>query len=232
MIDAKVTLDDLLSKRKELKAFLFDLDGTLIDSQEGIIEIQKVFLKSKGHTIKEEEIRRSFGKPLEVIFGELLPEKTDEEILVYLNEIRKTYAENHLKITTVFPQVDELLQTINSLGYRMGIASTKFGKFILEATDHFNLTKYFEVIVSGYEVANHKPAPDIIFKSAELLGVQPENCVYIGDTPSDVQAGNSAGALTIAVLTGANDVEKMIPVKPDFIIKDLSSLQLKKDALL
>ncbi|MGC9779485.1 MAG: HAD family hydrolase [Candidatus Heimdallarchaeota archaeon] len=228
MIDDTVTLEDILSKNKSTKAFLFDLDGTLIDSQEGIITIVKDFLDSKGYNFSKKSLESLFGKPIEELFREVLIEKSNEEIWEYVKEIRKIYAKNHLQITELFPKVTELLESIKATGLKIGIASTKFKRFIIEVTDHFEITKFFDVIVSGYEVDNHKPAPDIIYKSAELLQILPSECIYVGDSISDVEAGNTAGATTIAVLTGTSKLDKIIAAKPDFIVKELTSIRIKK----
>ena len=224
MISEKVTLEDIYRLRPSIKAFLFDLDGTLIDSQEGIISIVKGFLDSKGHYFSKEFLESLFGKPIEVLFKELLPDKTSDEIWEYVKEVRVIYAENHLKITKLFPKVVELLTALKEAGLKLGVASTKFKKFIIEATDHFEITNFFDVIVSGYEVENHKPAPDIIHKAAEKLKIQPSDCVFIGDSVSDIESGNAAGAISIAVLTGASTIEKIKASKPDFIIETLESL--------
>ncbi|MFW9924141.1 MAG: HAD family hydrolase [Candidatus Thorarchaeota archaeon] len=228
MLNEKITLESLLRKRASLKAFLFDLDGTLVDSQEGIITTIKEYLKSKGHDFGKERIAKLFGTPLEVIFKILIPNITEDEIATYLQEIRANYAKNHREITKVFPHTESLLKEIQSKGYKLGLASTKMRKFIVEILEHYNLLDYFSVIVSGYEVANHKPAPDILFETARQLQIDPADAIYVGDAPSDIVAGKKAGAITIAVLTGSHGIDQFTAVQPDFIIKDLSAIKLEK----
>ena len=227
MIKKQLTLEEILSKRKTIKAFLFDLDGTLADSEEGIIEIVYNLIKSKGYSVEKQEIRDLFGKPVEDVIKTLVPVKSTELIWQYVQEMRNIYAKKHLEITKTFDGAIEVLKSLNDKKFKLAIASTKFKKFVVEQAEHFGFTKYVNVIVSGYDVENHKPAPDILFKTAELLDVDPTECIYIGDSPSDVIAGKAAGMLTIAVLTGPQDLNEIEKTKPDFVLQDLNSLHLQ-----
>lgn len=224
MINDKITLEDLLTLRPQLKAFLFDLDGTLVNSQEGIITTIHEFLQTKGHTFDREMITKLFGKPLEVVFKILIPNLTEEDIPIYLKGIRERYSKNHTEITPLFPKTKEILDNIKARGFKMGVASTKFKRFIVEILAHYNLLELFDVIVSGYEVKNHKPAPDILIEAAKQLQVLPSECVYIGDSPSDIEAGKRAGCVSIAVLTGPHSQKKFVNEKPDYVIEDLLAL--------
>ena len=226
MFQEHITEECLLRKNPSLKAFIFDLDGTLLDSQKGIVQTLTTHLISKGHSINKEDVSTLFGKPIEVVFKTLIPSLTDEEIWNYVKEVREKYSKNHLEITQPFPKTKTVLENIKIKGYKLALASTKFRIFIIEALDHFNFTNYFDVIVSGYEVKNHKPAPDIIIEAAKQLGIKLSECVYIGDSISDIEAGRSAGTTTIAVLTGAASKEQMLTVNADFVIHSLDSLIL------
>jgi len=221
-----LTLQDITEKRGSIKAFLFDLDGTLIDSQEGIIETLHVLLNQREHNVSKNDIRNLFGKPLEGVLATLIPNLTEDEIWDLVKSLRELYAKNHLQLIQLFPNVKEILEGLKKQGYQLGIASTKFKKFILEAINHLEIADYFEVVVSGYEVENHKPAPDIILETAKQMKVNPKDCVYIGDSPTDIIAGNKAGSLTMAVLTGAYDLELMSRENPDFVIADLSNFKI------
>lgn len=227
MEDKVVTLEDILSKRKNIKAFLFDLDGTLINSKEGIIETLTNFLNFKGNNIQKDQIRRLFGTPIEVIFRKMVPGIDEEEVWNYVKEVREVYAKNHLKITETFPESKILLQALQEKGYRLGVASTKLKKFVVEALEHFELLPYIEEVVSGYEVENHKPAPDILLEITKRMKVSPSESIYIGDAPSDIIAGKEAGTVTIAVLTGSHSAKKFVDVQPDFVVSSLKSLKIE-----
>ena len=224
LLSEKITVADILAIRPQLKAFIFDLDGTLVDSQEGIITTVVDFLKSKGHIFTRDRISNLFGTPLEKVFKILIPRLTEEQIMEYLTAFREIYARKHTEITPIFPQTKPILKDLKSKGFKIGVASTKFKKFVVEILDHFELLDFFDIIISGYEVAQHKPAPDILIKTAELLDLSPQECIYIGDAPTDVEAGKRAGTATIAVLTGPYESKHFENerAKPDFIIRNLS----------
>ncbi|MHA1924270.1 MAG: HAD family hydrolase [Candidatus Heimdallarchaeota archaeon] len=221
-----ITLQDITEKRGSIKAFLFDLDGTLIDSQEGIIQTQYELLQLKGYAVTKDDIRSLFGKPLEVCLSTLAPDRNEEEIWDLVKEMREMYAKNHLQLVQLLPNTKEILEGLKKKGYQLGIASTKLKKFITEAIIHLEIVDYFETVVSGYEVENHKPAPDLILETTKQMNVNPKDCIYIGDSPTDIIAGREAGCLTIAVLTGANNLEKMSRENPDFIIEDLTYFKI------
>ena len=217
-----LTLQDISEKREFITSILFDLDGTLVDSQEGIIETQYELMQQKGYNTDIDTIRNLFGKPLEVCLATFAPDKTEDEIWDLVKEFRELYANNHKQIIKLLPNAKVVLEELKKKGYRLSIASTKLKKFITEAIEHLEIADYFEVVVSGYEVENHKPAPDLILETAKQMKVNPKDCVYIGDSPTDIIAGREAGCLTIAVLTGANNLEKMSRENPDFIIENLT----------
>ena len=228
MIAESITIEDILAVRPEIKAFIFDLDGTIVNSMEGIITtVLEYLFEKEQQQFSREKIEELFGTPLEKLFKILIPRLTEEETMLYLKEIRAKYAENHTEITPLFPEVKALLEELHAKGYKMGVASTKFKKFVVEILEHYNILDFFDVVLSGYEVANHKPAPDILLKAAEMLDLTPKECLYIGDAPTDVEAGKRAGMVTIAVLTGPHGSEKFNEEKssPEFMIENLSKIQ-------
>jgi len=222
-----LTLQELLEK-KTIKAFVFDLDGTLIDSQAGIVKTINEFLQTKGYNFGEEKLGKLFGTPLEKVFCMLIPGLTETEAFEYLKEIRLIYAKNHTEITTLFQGSMELLQGLKSKGFKVAVASTKYKPLVVEILNHFKLNEFIDVVVSDYEVANHKPAPDILIETAKRLDLKPDDCVYIGDSPSDIEAGKKAGTGTVAVLTGSHSKEKFAEIKPDFIIERIADIKLEK----
>lgn len=211
-------------KKRPLQAFLFDLDGTLLDSREGIIETVHTFLRSKGISSSKKKIAALFGTPIEELFRVFIPSYTEEQIQEFVSEVRKVYAKNHLQLVRIFPGVEQLLSSLKRAGYKIGLASTKYKPFIMEALEHFKLTTFFDVIVSGYEVKNHKPAPDLLLYAAKLLGISPEKCVYIGDSKTDVLAGKAAKMATVLVSTNNYPETLVKELNPDFVIPSIDSL--------
>jgi len=213
-----------LTRKRAVKAFIFDLDGTIIDSRDGIVETVYSFLKAKGVTSRKDEIAALFGTPIEDLLQKFMPMEPKEKITTLVNEIRQIYAQNHLQLVKLFPGTRGLLQSLKKAGFKVGLASTKFKPFILEALEHFNLTTFFDVIVSGYEVKKHKPAPDLLLYAAKLLDITPEDCVYIGDSKTDVLAGKAAKMATILVSTNNYPEELIVELNPDFVIPTIAAI--------
>jgi phosphoglycolate phosphatase len=98
-------------------------------------------------------------------------------------------------------------------------------KLIMQELERLRLNGYFRLILTSQDVDEPKPSPQAFAKAAEQLGVPVCECAVIGDAIVDIQAGKSAGARTIAVLSGLFSHEEMKQEKPDLIIKDRNALQ-------
>ncbi|MFX0068151.1 MAG: HAD family hydrolase [Candidatus Hodarchaeota archaeon] len=223
----KLRISDLVKTLEyRIKAFLFDLDGTLIDSSKAIFKTITKVLSSKEHHYDSDKIATVIGMPLEQIFGILIPVLSDKEIRQYVLEYRDYYSIYGLKSTKLHSGADSLLRKLKKHDFKLGLTTTKYRKFALEELRRFNLVELFDTVVTGYEVKQHKPAPDIIIEAAKRLGITPSDCVVFGDSPLDIRSGKKAGALTIAVLTGPYDKRQFLKVKPSFIIESLNSIQI------
>ena len=204
-----------------IRAFLFDLDGTLVDSSKAIVNAVKAVLDPRGHFYDGENIAKIIGMPLEEMFRVLVQGLSKEEVWRYVREYRRHYSTYHLESTTVHLGVASLLRKLKEQDLKLGLVTTKYRKFTLEVLAHFNLIGLFDTVVTGYDVKRHKPAPDIVLEAARRLGVDSSNCAVVGDSPMDIEAGRRAGALTIAVLTGPYSRLQMQNAKPNFILENL-----------
>jgi HAD superfamily hydrolase (TIGR01509 family) len=120
----------------------------------------------------------------------------------------------------VYPGV---LETLAALGGRKGTATTKGTPTTRLVLEQFGLLRYFDH-VQGTDGFPCKPAPDVILKSMEALGAKPEECLMVGDSAADMEAGRQAGIKTCAVLYGYGKREEMARHQPDFRIDDLREL--------
>ena len=172
-----------------VKAVLFDLDGTLVDSSEAIISTVERVLELRGLTCNRSEVARMIGLPLENIFGVLAPNLSKEEIWQLAREYRKYYMAHHLENTVIRPSAQMVLRQLKARGFKLGIVTGKYREPVMDILSHFGVSELFNVVVSGYEVKRHKPAPDIVIEAAKRLRVDPKQCVVGGDRPVDVEAG-------------------------------------------
>lgn len=207
-----------------VNAVLFDLDGTLVDSSKAIINAVEKVLELKGLTCDRAKVARMIGVPLENIFSFLVPNLSQEEIWQLVHEYRKYYVKHHLENTAINPHAEALLRELKEKGLKLGIITTKYKEPVMEVLSHFGLSELFDVVVTGYEVIRHKPAPDIVLAAAKRLRTDPKRCVVVGDSPLDVQAGKRAGSFTIAVLSTAYSRKQLESAKPTIIIEKLEGI--------
>jgi phosphoglycolate phosphatase len=195
------------------RLYLFDLDGTLVDSAVDICgTIQEVLHASGRSDVEDALLRRYIGRHLIDLFTDLdfPPESMDRMVADY----RAIYtAGGHLN-TSVYPGVGDMLSRLGGLKSTATTKGTPTTKVILEK---FDLMKYFNHI-QGTDGFPAKPQPDVILKSLEIFGIPPQDCLMIGDAPSDMEAGRRAGVRTCAVRYGYGDLEAMAQFQPDFWI--------------
>jgi phosphoglycolate phosphatase-like HAD superfamily hydrolase len=106
----------------------------------------------------------------------------------------------------------------------MAVVSARDEKSTMRFLTQFDLCKYFEVIVTGLSAPHTKPYPDPILLAAQTMGVQPHECVMIGDTTVDMRAGKAAGAQTIGVLCGFGEEPELRQLGADLILKSTGDL--------
>jgi len=204
---------------KKFRAYLFDVDGTLVDSAADICGTIQQVLKACGRDdVSDALLRRYIGRHLIDLFTDLeFPAGSMDQMVA---DYRAIYTAGGHVNTTVYPGVAEMLKGLGGLKSTATTKGTPTTKVILEK---FGLISYFNH-VQGTDGFPAKPEPDVILKSLEIFGVPPEECLMIGDAPSDMEAGRRAGVQTCAVRYGYGDLEAMAAFNPNFWIDHPSEL--------
>jgi len=211
-----------MARREGFKAVLFDLDLTLIDSSKAIVNSIKHVLNLQRYSIQKEEIAKLVGKvPLEEQFRTLVPSLSDDKVNEYVDCYRHHYLIHHIENTKLYPHVKETLQNLRSLDIKLGVVTGKYKKPVLEILNHFQLAPLLNVIVTAYDVKKHKPAPDVVFEAARRLGVNASECIFVGDSLADVEAGKRAGCFTIALSRNRVGRWQLEEAEPDILLDDL-----------
>ncbi|EAH7512987.1 HAD family hydrolase [Campylobacter jejuni] len=183
------------------KTILFDLDGTLIDSTDAILNSFQGVFKALGLTSKNnEEIKNLIGYPLEQMFRMLYPDKVNlskEFVLAY----REIYAQIYLEQTTLLPKAKEALELGSEIA-DLGIVTTKGGKFTPILLDYLGVKKFFKTLITLEDVTNPKPSSEPIILALKRLNKTQENAYMIGDTILDIQAAISANITPLALACG------------------------------
>lgn len=202
--------------------YLFDVDGTLTDSAPDICgAIQRVIAPHlRGRTVSDVYLTTYIGRYLIDLFEDIFPEASPEWAEARIAEYRQIYAGRHHNATRLFPGVTEALA---SLGGKKATATTKGTPTARIVLEKFGLLPHFDH-VQGTDGFPAKPAPDVIFKSLNLFGLTPSDCLFVGDAPADMEAGRRAGVQTCAVTYGYGSREELSRWNPDFWIDDLRQL--------
>jgi phosphoglycolate phosphatase len=191
--------------------YLFDVDGTLLDSQLDICGAIQTVLAARGRTdITHEKLRTYIGLHLIDEFLDLgfTPTDIDQMIIEY----RAIYPARKHASTFVYAGVPEVL---GRLGGRKSTATTKGTPTTRTVLNQFGLISYFDH-VQGTDGFPAKPEPDVLLKSLDVLNVRAQDCLFVGDCPTDIEAGHRAGIRTCAVTWGYGDLEQLADAKPDF----------------
>jgi pyrophosphatase PpaX len=202
-------------------AVLFDLDGTLLDSIELIVQSYTHTVTTHlGGPVDREGLLATIGLPLGPILEALAPGQG----ALLLETYRAYMSEHHDRLTRLFPGVAETLRALRTRGYQLGIVTSKSRASARLAFDLFALETLVDVTVCFDEVSRPKPAPDPLLAAAARLGVAPAACLYVGDTPHDMQAAQSAGMCAVAAPWGAGTHAALLAAAPDLWLAALVDL--------
>ena len=189
------------------KIILFDLDGTLIDSTEAILESFGVAFKTFGQAVPEDKlIEAEIGHPLDVMFPTLgVPV---EEVDDYVHAYKMHYREISCAKTVLLPEAKEAVELAAKYAI-LGVVTTKTAKYSVELLEHMGLMSYFEVLIGREDVLNPKPNPEPIEKALAKLPSDTNEIWMIGDTCMDMIAAKSANVGSVGVTCGYGTVDNL-----------------------
>ncbi len=210
-----------MGMQRNITTLLFDLDGTLIDTNELIIS-------SYLHTLEQyfpgqfqrEDVLPFMGPSLADVFHGLDSEKAEEMIQVY----RTHNLEQHDLLVKEFDGVFETVRTLHENGYKLAIVSTKKRDTVLKGLKLTHLEPFFKVVITMDEVEKVKPDPEPLNKAMHLLDSQPEETMMIGDNHHDILGGKNAGTATCGVAWSLKGKDHLQSYHPDFMLDHMSDL--------
>lgn len=206
---------------KIIEGILFDIDGTLISTNELIFAtFNYVTKKYLDKELTPSELIALFGPTEEVILKEFIPfhyENAREDYYRFYND-------NHDKMVKVIPGINQLLSKIKAANIPLGIFTGK-GRTSTEITlEKIGAYRYFDLIITGDDVANHKPSADGIIRFIDKFRLAKENVLLVGDAPADIQAARNAGIKIASVLWDSYAREEVLQLKSDFYFYSVESL--------
>ncbi|HYW44738.1 MAG TPA: HAD-IA family hydrolase [Bryobacteraceae bacterium] len=201
--------------------YLFDIDGTLLDSARDICgAVQQVLETTDCSPVTFEFLKGYIGLHLIDLFTDVLPHYGATQVDELIRQYRAIYLARGHTQTHVYPGVPEALAALPG---RKGTATTKGTPTTRAILEQFGLIRFFDH-VQGTDGFPCKPAPDVILTALAALGADPEECLMVGDSPADMEAGKRAGVKTCAVRYGYGQPEALAKYEPDYWVDDLRAL--------
>lgn len=208
---------------RKLPAILFDMDGTLLDSIELIVQgAEFAYDGREGPRPTRAEWQALIGTPLDTMLGRW---STGGDDVVFLKtRYRQFQLENHDRLVRLYEGVADTVKELHVKGHPMAIVSSKLDAGIRRSMDHFNLTPHFWSIVGLDATEKHKPHPAPVLHALDELGVRAPDAIFVGDSPHDMQAGASAGVPTVACTWGAYTRQELAAAGPDYWMEKITDL--------
>lgn len=205
----------------KITTILFDLDGTLIDTNDLIIaSFLHTLEKFYPGKYNREDVLPFIGPSLKESFGGIDPERAEEMTRVY-----RTYnLANHDLLIKEFDGVLETMQSLKENGFNIAIVSTKIYATVLLGLKVTKLDSFFDVIVALDHVTKEKPDPEPIYLALEQLGSTPEETIMVGDNYHDILAGKNAGTKTAGVAWSAKGRDYIAKYEPDYLLENMKDL--------
>ena len=180
-----------------VNTILFDYDGTLMDTNEVVLQSwQHTFRTLRGCEEEPEVIRRTFGEPLVMTLAKLFPETPVEKSLdIYRSFQREVFTD----YVEVFPGMLELLEALKERGYKLGLVTSRTKDTTWAGLKHYDMDKYFDAVITAGDTDKHKPDPTPIFITLDRMNSAPGEAIMVGDTMFDLECAKNAGVRSVMV---------------------------------
>lgn len=206
-----------------LKAVLFDNDGTLVDTHDLLLESFRFATRQVlNKEIPDDVLMAKVGQPLVTMMSDFAnnPETVDELCRVY-----RGYNEAiHDERISLFPGVAEGVRRLHEAGFALGVVTSKMHPLAEQGLKVLDINQHMGCLIGANDCPKHKPDPAPVELACELLGLRPEECAFVGDSPFDIHAGNAAGCVTAGVLYGMFPEERLREENADYICETFDEL--------
>ncbi|MFD1957061.1 pyrophosphatase PpaX [Paenibacillus thailandensis] len=205
-----------------IRTVLFDLDGTILDTNELIIRSFMEVLKDvvpEGFT--REHIIPKMGEPLELQFQHF---SGLEDVSHLVAAYRKVNLRLHDELVKPFPYVAEVLKRLRENGIQIGVVTTKIRMTTEKGLAYIGIRDYVDAIVTIDDIVNPKPHPEPVLKAIELLGAEPASTMMVGDSVVDIMSAEAAGTVSVGVAWSLKGERLLRDSGAQHIIRDMRDL--------
>lgn len=188
-----------------MKAFIFDLDGTLINSLEDLADAVNLMLADNGYPQRPLELFPQYiGEGVQKLIEQALPQEAlaHVNLAALLSDYQRHYEATWKNKTRPYEAINRLLETLRYLGLKLAVISNKPHHFTQLCCDHFFPTGTFDAVLGAREGVPRKPHPQAAHEVTSMLGLTTADCAYIGDSGLDMQFAVNAGMYPVGVLWG------------------------------
>jgi beta-phosphoglucomutase len=208
------------------RAFIFDMDGTLVDNMRFHTQAwQKMLAENNVEMDAHEFLVKTAGKTNREIIPQIFKEISDERIDILAKRKESLYRELFSEHRTTVKGAVEFLEEARRLKIRMAISTAAPVANVEFVLDGLNLRQYFQAVVTAADVLRGKPDPEIFLKSAEKLGIKPQNCMVFEDALNGFEAAHRAGMKSIGIATVNSNEEILRQPSVVEAHKDFSQLK-------
>lgn len=210
-------------KTNNIKAVLFDFDGTIMDTNEVIINSwQHTFRSLKGKEADVNLLLGTFGEPLEISIDKMLPEFSRDDAMRIYREYQYC---NFKGLISLFPGVVEVLRELKEKDIKTAIVTSRLRRTTMEGIEKFDLHDFFDTVVTMEDTKKHKPDAEPAFEALRRLDIEAERAIMVGDSKFDIMCARNAGVKSVLVdWSVAAQAESGIENKADFKIRSLKEL--------
>lgn len=203
-----------------IRTILFDLDGTLIDTNELIIASFVHTFEKYNLQFSREEVIEFNGPTLKETFTRIAPDKVDEMIDTY----RLHNHSVHDDYVTAFPKTLETIKYLKEGGIQLGIVTTKMSPTVKMGLALTKLDTYFDTVVTLDDVSHPKPHPEPVLKAMANLDAKASSTLMVGDNSHDIEAGRAAGVRTAGVAWAHKGRERLLAYNPTYMLEEMTDL--------
>ncbi len=202
-------------------AYIFDLDGTLVDSLQDITTALCAGLAAIGkRAVTPCDVQSWVGDGLPVLCRRAIPNEPEDVVIALAENVKNYYREHCVDETRPYPKVLQMLKLLQFRHAQMAVLSNKPHALVVQVVDQLNLDEYFSCVRGYRREEEKKPSPLGLIDIARELGCSPDATFFVGDSVVDIETARNAGMISVAVTWGFQPTKKLLAVNPDFVVDD------------